>query len=416
MRKKAASAEVLSIGTELIRGDHLDSNSPFLSRALSKIGISTKQFTVVPDFPLSSLIRTIRKIWKRSDLLFVCGGLGPTDDDVTRQAIAEAVGRDLVFYPDLLGIIRRRFKKRGVPMPDLNRRQAYLPRGARAIPNPVGSAPGILFEKNRKILVSLPGVPIELKAMFEKSVFPYLRRRFGTRSASLSVTLRTAGVAESRVNELIQDIVAKEKKVSFGFYAHPGLVEVKLTVPPTPEGKKHLVRVEHLVCGRFGSSLFGKGDDRLEEVIFKLLEKKNKTVSVGESCTGGFLSSHLTSIPGSSRHFKMGVVAYHNKIKSSILKVPPKLIRSRGAVSEEVARSLAQQARRLGKTDYGLGVTGILGPGGGTKTKPVGLIYAAVASPKGVTSRQFNFLGEREIMRIRVVRATLDLLRRELLK
>jgi len=414
MPKKPVLVEFLSIGSELITGEHEDNNSPYLSRELSKLGLSCRRVTVLPDFPLSSLVQTLQSLFKRTDLLILTGGLGPTDDDVTREAIAKALGKKLIFRFPLLEMIQKRFEKRNLTMPKINERQAYLPQGAKAIPNPLGSAPGILMERDKKILISLPGVPAEMKAMFEKSVRPFLKRRFPNLSPSPFVFLRTAGLAESRVNELLQDLVRKEKKITFGFYAHPGIVDIKLLANSKGD-LKTLQKVTQEARRRLGQSLYGEGNATLEEVVFRLLEKKRKTISVSESCTGGALSESLTKVPGSSRHFKMGVVAYSNAAKHSLLQVPKRLLRLHGAVSPEVATSLAEKARRLGKTDFGIGVTGILGPGGGTQKKPVGLVYAALESRNKKICREFNFVGEREIIRERVVRAALDLLRRELL-
>ncbi|MBI4436755.1 MAG: competence/damage-inducible protein A [Candidatus Omnitrophica bacterium] len=415
MSQREVIVEFLSIGSELIKGEHEDNNSPYLSRELSKLGLQCRRVTVLPDFPHSWLVQTLQTLFKRSHLLILTGGLGPTEDDVTREAIAKALGKKLIFHPPLLEAILKRFKKRNLVMPRINKRQAYLPQGAQAIPNPLGSAPGILMEVNKKILISLPGVPVEMQAMFEKSVRPLLMRRFPNLSPSPSVFLRTTGLAESRVNELLQEIIRKEKKITFGFYAHPGIVDIKL-LADSPRDLKILRKVAQEARRRLGPFLYGEGNRTLEETVFRLLEKKKKWVSVAESCTGGALSEALTRVPGSSRHFKVGVVAYSHEAKNALLKVPNRLIRLHGAVSPEVASSLAEQAKRLGQTDFGIGVTGILGPGGGTKQKPVGLVYIALASQVKRICHRFNFVGEREIIRERVVKVALDLLRRELLK
>ena len=417
MPPRAPSAELLSIGTELLKGEHEDDNSPYLSRELLKLGLTCRQFTLVPDFPFTFLVKTLRNALKRSDLLIVSGGLGPTDDDITRQAVAEALGKKLVLSPHLLGEIEKNFTKRRLLMPRINERQAYLPRGAKAIPNPLGSAPGILVKRGKKIVIVLPGVPKELQMMFERSVRPYLKRRFPPFSSPHSLLLRTTGLPESRVNELLEDLVRAEKNITFGFYAHPGIVDIVLRLDAkTREGMKALRRASREMRRRLGIFLFAEGRQTLEEAVFHLLEKRKKTVSVAESCTGGLLSSDLTKLPGSSRHFKMGVVAYSNDAKVSLLRIPKKLIQSQGAVSEAVAKALAQQAKKLGKTDFGLGVTGILGPGGGTKEKPVGLVYIAVDSPKRLFFQKFYLVGERETLRVRVVKAALDMLRREFIR
>ncbi|MFH1857651.1 MAG: competence/damage-inducible protein A [Candidatus Omnitrophota bacterium] len=414
-RGKTVSVELVSVGSELLRGEQKDDNSPYLLRELSKIGFSVKQVTVVPDFPFPPLVKTLRNALRRTTLLVVSGGLGPTDDDLTRQAVGRSLRKRLVFSPCLCEEIRKRFQKRGMVMPKINERQAYLPQGARALPNPVGTAPGILLEIRNKILIALPGVPQELHAIFQESALPYLKRCFPRLAEKQSVTLKTTGLPESRINELLAPLIRKEKQISFGFYAHPGEVDIRLSAASSgPRARTVLQRTERAVRRRLGGFLFGTDEETLEGVVFRLLEKRKKTVSVGESCTGGMLSGSLTRLPGSSRHFKMGVVAYSNEAKRSLLGVPEKLLLEHGAVSEPVAKALARQARHRGKTDFGLGVSGILGPGGGTKKKPVGLAYLALATPTTCIAEKHLFHGTREMRRIRVVKASLDLLRREL--
>lgn len=415
-RPTRVPAELITIGSELIRGDCIDENSSYLSRELTKLGFTCRQFTVLPDFPLTFLVKTLRTTLRRTPVVILSGGLGPTEDDITRQAIAKALKKRLLLSPLLLKEIRRSFRKRRLLMPGINERQAYLPQGAKAIPNPIGSAPGILVESGRNVLISLPGVPKELQGMFEKKVRPYLKQRFPHLVSPPSILLRTTGLAESRVNELLEDLIQAEKNVTFGFYAYPGVVDVKLALDPAASQAKNILhRVEKAVRQRLRPFLFGEGKETLEKVVFDLLEKRRRTVSVAESCTGGALSSNLTTFPGSSRYFKMGVVAYSNAAKTSLVGVPPELLREHGAVSDPVARKLAQGARTRGQTDYGLGVTGILGPTGGTKAKPVGLVFIALATSQKVISHQFYFVGERGMIRIRVVKAALELLRRELL-
>ncbi len=416
-QKRTPIVELVSIGTELVQGERGDDNSPYLAKELAGVGLVCHRFTVVADLPLTPLVRAIREASQRSDLLILSGGLGPTDDDLTREAVAKALGRKLLFSPSLLEGIRKNFRRRGVFMPSINARQAYLPKRARAIPNPLGSAPGILLEHRKKILVVLPGVPKELRAMFQQTVRPYLKKRFPRATSLPSIRLRTTGLPESHVNARLEDLIQKENQLTFGFYAHGGIVDIKLMAQSSgKEAKESLRRTEREIRRRFGPFIFGKESDTLESVVFSLLKKRKKTISVGESCTGGALSTAFTRIPGSSDVFRMGVVAYGNDTKISVVRVPEALIRRHGAVSEPVAKSLAEQARRAGKTDFGLGVTGILGPAGGSRKKPVGLVHIALATPKKTHHQKCLFAGDRETIRVRVVRAALEMTRRALLR
>ena len=415
MRKTVYTAEILAVGSELTRGECLESNSSFLAKGLSPLGVQIRRITTIGD-ELSLMVKTIREAQKRSRLLILSGGLGPTHDDLTRKALALAFGRRLIFHPPLLHAIKEHFQKRGLPMPPLNRLQAYLPQGGYALSNPIGSAPGIYLKQGACEIFSLPGVPEELRRMFRHEVLPILCRRVPRQKPLVYRRVRTTGLQESVVAEKVADILRKEKNFTFGVYAHPGIVDITVTPRNNrPSSRKKIGQVIARIKKRLGPAVFGQDEETLEEVVFRLLGKRKKTVSVAESCTGGTVSSELTRFPGSSRQFNVGIVAYHNRIKQKILKVPAAVLAKEGAVSTVVAKAMAQAARRLGKTDLGLGITGILGPTGGTKKKPVGLVYMALATPRQTLCYEYRFQGDRAIIRRRATLTALELLRKELL-
>ena len=408
MKKSAYTAQILAVGNELLRGECLDTNSGYLSKKVAPLGVKIVRVTQVSD-ELRELIAALKEARKKTGLLFVTGGLGPTHDDRTREALAKATGRPLRLEPSLLQTIETRFRSRNLPMPSLNRLQAYLPKGGAPLSNPIGSAPGIYLRDGRCQIFCLPGVPQEFSRMLDQEVLPILKRTVRRRSPFPFRRLRTTGLQESLVAEHLADLIEKEKTLTFGLYAHPGIVDVTVT-----GRKKDLSRALAAIRRRLAPFIFGKDEETMEEVVFALLQKRKKSVSVGESCTGGMISAALTSLPGSSNHFQAGIVAYQNRIKQTFLKVPQRALSRHGAVSAPVAKAMAEGARKIGRSDLGLGITGILGPTGGSREKPVGLVYIALATPKETTCHEYRFQGSRDMIRRRVVVAALELLRKEL--
>jgi nicotinamide-nucleotide amidase len=331
--------------------------------------------------------------------------------------VAAALGRKLVFREDLLRRIEDRFRRRSIPMPATNRKQAYLIRGAVALPNNNGTAAGQWVETGRKILVLLPGPPHELRAMFESSVFPRLEKmRCGY---LVRRVFKTAGLTESQVEELIADLYPKGDDVDITVLASPGQIEVHLTsFSPLsrPDAELMLRPVEKQLRRRLGAYVFSQSGELLEEAVGCLLKTKNKTLAVAESCSGGLLSHRLTNVPGSSDYFLEGVVAYSNAAKVGGLGVRSSLIEAHGAVSAPVALAMAAGMRRRARSDLGLSITGIAGPAGGSPEKPVGLVYIALAWAGGGEVVNNLFLGNRELVKIQSTQKALDILRRHLLR
>ena len=398
--------EVISLGTELLCGN-LNSDLSYIGRRLKSIGFSLNRETTVPD-NLKEVIEVFKEAEKRSDLLILIGGLGPTFDDLTREAAAKALKRKLVFKPSLLIPMEEHFKKQNVPMPPINRVQANIIEGAVSLPNPVGTAPGMLIEDKGKTIILLPGPLSELQPIFENSVLPYLKKRFqGERKEVIS--FRIAGKRESEVAELFEKSRLKyEKKgLKFTILAHPYLIEIRA------EGEKK----EILSFKKEAKKLFGKEfteEESLEKLVGKFLLRQNLTLGLAESCTGGLLGNLITKVPGSSRYFYGSIVSYSNLVKKKILKVPRTTLKKFGAVSPEVALKMAKGVRKATKSKIGLSITGIAGPGGGTEAKPVGLVFIGLSTKIDNIVKEFHFKGSRETVKERASLAALNLLREHL--
>ena len=413
------NAEVIAIGTELLLGFIVNTDTAFLGRTLAELGIHCYHQVTVGDNP-TRLEAAIRTALRRAELVITCGGLGPTVDDVTLETIARATDRRLVLNRSILRQIRRRFARQGIRMPSSNRRQALLPEGAVAFPNAFGTAPGFLLPLRQttgeRLLVALPGPPTELIPMVQRHLIPRLRRHAG-RSILRSRTLKVTGLSESEVDSKIADLLALKGPVTVGIYAHPGQVDLRITACGNGPlaAQRRIRRVERQIRSRLGPLIFGADDETLEGVVGILLKNRRKTLAVAESCTGGLLAHRITQISGSSSYFHGGVVAYSNDLKGSTLSVKPALLKRSGAVSAPVARAMAQGVRRLTSSDLGIAITGIAGPTGTTRTKPVGLTYLALSSAKGVASRRHLFSGDRAVVKFKASQAALNLLRLHLL-
>lgn len=407
--------EIISIGTEILLGQILNTNQQWLSRQLAALGIDVYYHSTVGDNP-QRLIQAIRQGLERSDIVITTGGLGPTVDDITLEAIACALSRKLVFNQGILKQIRSHFGKQCANMPRENLRQAHVPEGAIILKNDVGTAPGFIIEEDLRIFIALPGPPRELNPMFENYAVPYLKKKMKSAWTIKTRTINITGLPESVVDSKVKDILHSPPPVTVGIFSHPSLIELKITAKAknVKEADSLIDKIDKKISARLKDYIFGRDDETLEEVIGRLLTRARKTLSVAESCTGGLISSRITDVPGSSRYFKGGGIAYSDEVKVSALKVSPQLLKKHGAVSQQVAAQMAKNIREIVGTDYGLGVTGIAGPSGGTRTKPVGLIYIAVAGPKKTICRKFNFTGERKIIKFKISQAALDLLRRSI--
>ncbi|MBC8101650.1 MAG: competence/damage-inducible protein A [Cytophagales bacterium] len=410
-------AEVVSIGTELLLGQIVDTDAAYLAQQLSSLGINVYHRATVGD-NLARAIETLRQATERADLVITVAGLGPTMDDLTRDAIAEVMDAPLVRDPAIAQHLSDWFAQRGYPMSETILRQADVPTGAVALPNANGTAPGLLLEKNGTVVIALPGPPNELIPLFETSVYPYLlERTAGERQVIRSKTLRIVGMGESTVEEKARDLM-EASNPSVAPYAKTGEVHLRVTARASSaaEADRLIAPVAADLRQRLGGVLYGEDDTTLEKAVVALLMAQKKTVATAESCTGGMLSGRITDVPGASAVFHTGLTTYSNDAKIHLLKIPASLVGSFGAVSSEVAKAMAERVRELAEADYGVSVTGIAGPDGGSDEKPVGLVYIGLATAEGVTATQHRFNGLRSDIRLRSTQAALDLLRKELLK
>jgi len=410
------SAEIIAVGSELLTPTKTDTNSLWLTAKLNEIGIEIKLKTIVGD-DRERLEETIRDALRRSDIVITTGGLGPTEDDITRDVSAKAVGRELVFHEELVDDLRERFRRWGREMPEINKRQAFIVEGAKILPNPNGSAVGMSIEIGGKFLVVLPGPPRELKPMFENFVLPDLMKSAGGTVVRRKI-LRVAGMGESAVDEAIAPIYKSFETIETSILFNRSEIEIDLSAKAKNETEAETILEELAakIVERLGISVFARNGELMEEVVGRLLTKNKKTLSVAESCTGGLIGERLTDISGASDYFIEGVIAYSNEAKIRTLSVAPEIIERFGAVSAECAEAMARGIRERAKTDFGISVTGVAGPGGGSAEKPVGLVFIGYDNDAQTKSIKLNLPGDRYLVRWRSSQAALDLLRRKILK
>ncbi len=410
------SAEIIAVGSELLTPTKTDTNSLWLTEKLNEIGIEVKLKTVVGDDELR-LEEAIRDAVKRSDVVITTGGLGPTEDDVTRRVSARAIGRELVYKEELENDLRERFRRWGREMPEINKRQAFVIEDSKILPNPNGSASGMSVILNGKFLVVLPGPPRELQPMFENFVLPELSDLAGDVVFRKRI-LKVSGMGESAIDEAIAPVYSKYKNVQTGVLFNKSEVEIHLTAQAENEREADKINAElaEKIVEKLGIAVFSTEGEEMEEVVGRLLAENKKTLSVAESCTGGLIGERLTDISGSSAYFIEGVVAYANEAKIRALAVAPELIEKHGAVSKEVAEAMAKGMRERAGTDYAISVTGIAGPTGGSQEKPVGTVFIGFADETRVKSLHIVLPGDRYLIRWRASQAALDYLRRQILK
>jgi len=412
---KTLQAEIIAIGSELLTPFRLDTNSLWLTERLNEIGIEVRLKTILGDDE-ERLELVIKDALKRSDIVIATGGLGPTEDDITRKAFSRALGRSLVLNEDVLERIRARFASRGIPMLKINERQALVLDGAVVLENQYGSAPGMLIDQDGTLIFLLPGPPNEMKAVFNSEVAPLLENLSGGMRIRRR-TLKVSGLTESAVDQKIAPIYKRYSNPQTTILATTTGIEVHLTASgaSVDEAEHLLEELANQIEDELGHYVFALQGETLEEVVGRMLMIKRYTLAVAESCTGGLISKRLTDIPGSSRYFLGGVVAYSNRAKAEVLGVPRELIEAHGYASQEVAESCAIHVKeRLGST-IGLAVTGIAGPEGGTPEKPVGLVFIALADDVHVESHKLHLPGDRERVRELASQAALHLLRQRLL-
>jgi len=408
-------AEIIAIGSELLTPDRLDTNSLFLTRRLNQLGIAVARKTIVGD-ELDRLRDAFREALARAELVISTGGLGPTLDDLTREAVSDLLGRKLQIDESVLQRIEGRFRRLGRTMAENNRRQALVPEGADVLENPAGTAPGLWLEPEGRVLVLLPGPPAELQALFTQRVEPRLAR-LGGGLRLCSRELRVAGLPESEVDQRAAPIYSAYADVQTTILAAPGEIQIHLrswSGDAAAAGRTLQEMVERLTLA-LGESVFTTGGESLEQVVARELTRNQATIATAESCTGGLLAERLTRVPGSSAYFRGGVVCYSNDLKTAWADVPPELIESQGAVSSAVAQALAAGIRRRTGATLGVGITGIAGPAGGSPEKPVGLVHIALADASGGSERAAQLSGDRERIRWQASHLALDLTRRHLL-
>ena len=405
---------LLNTGTELLLGDVQDAHLPFIAREILPLGLRIEERRTVGD--TDAIRRTLAELFPGREILFVTGGLGPTSDDITREMVAGLLGLELRQSSELLASLRRRLRVRGIKWTSGIARQADVHVGADVLPNQNGSAPGLYLRPNinpqipSPHLFLLPGPPRELQPMFRAFVMPILRSIVPV-SASLERRLyEIADKGESLVEQAIGDRVLAIPGIELGYCARPGEVDVRIV-----GDAKAIEQADSIIRSTLGSSIFSAADETLEEVVVKLLVKRNQTVAVAESCTGGLLANRLTNVPGASAVFLAGYVCYANQAKIDMLNVDPQLIEKHGAVSEQVAQALAEHARVCAGSDYALATTGVAGPSGGSPEKPVGTVHIALATPGETIAKKFFFPTDRETFKQIATQAALELLRRKLL-
>lgn len=409
------NCEIIAVGTELLLGDIVNTNAQYISQRLSALGLDVYYQTVVGD-NLDRLVEALKIASNRADIIITTGGLGPTDDDLTKIGIAKALSVEMTLDELSLEKIKNYFERSNRPMPSINERQAYIPLGSRAVENNNGTAPGIIGEYGSKIYIALPGPPKEMKPMFEESIVPYLRQK--SKYTIKSRTLKVIGIGESALQEKLGDIMMNQTNPTIALYAKEGEVHIRITAKEEDAVKADykIKEVENKINNMLGKDIYGYDGDTLESVVNDILQKEHKTISFAESCTGGMISSRFTDIPNASISFLNGIVCYSNEAKINILGVKRETIEEHGAVSMETAEEMAIGVRKISNTDIGLSITGIAGPSGGTESKPVGLCYIGIVIDNQIKVYSFIFNGNRAKIRWLASTKALDILRRTILE
>ena len=424
-------AEIVSVGTELLMGQITDTNAAYLSRILPELGISLYRRTTVGDNH-DRLLAALRQALDVADVVITIGGLGPTMDDIPRETLAEAMGDTLREDPAIRRRLEAFFRSRGLAVLESNLKQAMVPMNGRPIENPNGTAPGVIFESRtdsmskadpsslrmtaHKIAIALPGPPSEFIPMVDNHVVPYLRGLTGGAATIRSRIVRVCGMGESMVEDQIKDLTLTDNP-SVAPYAKTGEVHLRVTALAENAENAETMIAERIdrIKERLGDHVYGFDEETLESVVVRLLMERKQTVATAESCTGGLLATRITDVPGSSNVFPGGVVNYSNESKTDLVYVPADLIQQHGAVSPEVAEALATGARKRFGTDFGIGITGVAGPDGGTPEKPVGLVYIGLADASETVVEKSRFIGSRRDIRYRSTQSALVLLRSRLL-
>ncbi|MBE7042787.1 MAG: competence/damage-inducible protein A [Ruminococcaceae bacterium] len=407
------NAEIIAVGTEILLGNIVNTNAQYLSEKLSELGINVYYQSVVGDNP-DRLKSCLKQAMERADLLLITGGLGPTQDDLTKETAAELMGFSLEMHEPSLERMRAYFQAVNRPMTPNNKKQAMMPKGATVLKNDCGTAPGCMMERDGKIMILLPGPPIEMKTMYEGYVRPLLLQK--SDSVISSRTMRLFGIGESRAESLIADLIRESENPSIAPYAKLCEVHLRLTAKAETEEKAEqmLDETEGKVSELLGQYCYGYDEDTLQTVAVHTLMEQGKTLAVAESCTGGMIAKMITEVSGSSRVFTHGFVTYANEAKEQMLGVKHSALERFGAVSETVAMQMCRGAKEKSGADFALSVTGIAGPGGGTDKKPVGLVYIGLATSNGVRCKKLLLSGSRDKIRTQTAMNALAMLLEEL--
>lgn len=411
------NAEIISIGDELLIGQVINTNASWIAQELNKIGIGVKQISVISD-ERECIVRALIDASKRAGVIILTGGLGPTKDDLTKQTLCSYFKSKLVLDETVLGDIEKLFLARGYMITELNRMQAEVPDNCKVIRNYNGTAPGMWFDYDDNIYISLPGVPFEMKAMMETSVIPDLQKIF-SKEVIIHQTIMTTGVGESFLADKISDWENNlPEYIKLAYLPSPGVVRLRLSAyGKDRELLENKIKDEtRILSSLISEYIFSYNDEAIEQVIARLLKEKMKTLSIAESCTGGYISHLITSISGSSFYYIGGLVAYSNEIKIQSLNVSADTIKQHGAVSEETVKQMAIGVLNKFKTDFSIATSGICGPEGGSPDKPVGTVWVAVASKTGVEAKRFMFGDKRDRNIVRASIAALNMLRKEIEK
>ena len=407
--------EIIAIGGELLDGTQADTNTSYIGSRLAALGAEMVRATVIPDDP-QAIVEALERALEYADVVVATGGLGPTVGDRTKHVAARVLGRKLVLDESILARVRAHFEDRAEPMPAINVSQAMVPEGAKTIENTGGTAPGLLLEENGKLLFLLPGVRAEMRSMIGGYVVPFLEGR-GLKRTTEQRLIRTTGLPESELAQRIGPTARKLARTDVAYLPSAAGVDLRIVCGGSTlaEASRTADRAVEIIAGKLGSFVYARGDESLEQVVGYLLTMARKTVAVAESCTAGGVGGKLTRIAGSSEYFEGGIIAYSNDVKRRLLGVKAGTLRTSGAVSAETAIEMARGVRRKVRADYGIGITGLAGPGGGSEEKPVGLVYIAVAWDGGERVTRSRFPGGRQAVRERAAQAALDALRRALL-
>jgi nicotinamide-nucleotide amidase len=409
--------EIISIGSELTSGQNLDTNSQWLSRRLAEIGIPVRWHTTIAD-DLEDNTAAFRIGAERADLVLLTGGLGPTQDDLTRDAVAKAAGVELVFHPESFEQIKEMFARRSRTMPDRNRVQAMFPIGAEPIANSCGTAPGFWMKFGKCLLAAMPGVPSEMYVMFEQSVKPRLLQMGFSGGVLVQRKINCFGAGESAVEEKLLDLTKRGHEPEVGITVSDATISLRILAhaPDRAAAQAKVEPVEKTIRERLGTLVFGVEDEELQDAVVRLLAAKRRTLASAEGVTGGLVAERICAVPGASAWFRGGIVAYDNRLKVEALAVPGELIERHGAVSAEVAEAMAVACRTRCRTDIAVSTVGIAGPGGASAEKPVGQVYVGLAWEGGSAALSYSWLGTRAEVRSRTAKLALNRVRLHLLE